>query len=109
MATAAPPGSRRPVDRRHLSSRAKLGYVALAVGSVHLYDYATGVTPLTAMTFHNLRALDYLLSRDDVDGKSVGLTGASGGGQQAMYLMAVDDRVKAAVPAVLVSYFKRIL
>src|SRR5207302_4522649 len=34
---------------------------------------------------------------------------ASGGGQQTMYLMALDDRIRAAVPAVLVSYFHRIL
>ncbi|HTE19734.1 MAG TPA: hypothetical protein VK689_15315 [Armatimonadota bacterium] len=102
-------GARHPVVQSRLISLAKLGYVALAVDSMHVYDYATGLTPLTAMTFHNLRALDYLLSRDDVDPERIGLTGASGGAQQAMYLMAVDDRVKAAVPAVMVSYFKRIL
>jgi len=102
-------GARHPTVQSRLISLAKLGYVALAVDSVHLYDYTTGLTPLTVMTHNNLRALDYLQSRPDVDRDRLGLTGASGGAQQAMYLMAVDDRVRAAVLTVMVSYFKRIL
>jgi dienelactone hydrolase len=102
-------GARHPTVQSRLISLAKLGYVALAPDSLHLYDYATGLTPLTAMTYQNLRALDYLLARPDVDRERLGVTGASGGAQQAMYLLAIDDRIKAGVLAVLVTYFKRIL
>jgi dienelactone hydrolase len=102
-------GARHPTVQSRLISLAKLGYVTLAVDSVHLYDYAVGVTPLTVMTWNNLRALDLLTARPDVDRERIGLMGASGGAQQAMYLMALDDRPRAAVLAVMVSYSKRIL
>lgn len=102
-------GARHPVVQSRLISLARLGYVALAVDSVHAYDYSVGVTPLTLMTWNNIRALDLLCARHDVDRERLGVAGASGGAQQAMYLMAVDDRIRAAVLAVLVSYFARIL
>jgi dienelactone hydrolase len=102
-------GARHPGVQSRMIALAKLGYLALAVDSAHVYDYATGVSPLTVMTYNNLRALDYLAGRPDVDRERLGITGESGGAQQAMYLLAVDDRIRTAVLAVLVSYFKRIL
>lgn len=102
-------GACHPVVQSRLISLAKLGYVTLAVDSCHLYDYAVGLTPLSVMTFNNLRAVDLLAARDDVDRNRIGITGASGGAQQAMYLLAVDERLHAGVLAVMVSYFKRIL
>jgi len=102
-------GARHPNIQSRMIAQAQLGYVALAVDSEHVYDYPTGVTPLTVMTYNNLRALDYLISREDVDRDRLGIVGESGGAQQAMYLMAVDDRIRVAVLAVLVSHFRRIL
>jgi len=46
----------------------------------------------------NIRALDLLAERSDVDPERLGCTGSSGGGNQTMYLAAIDQRVKAAVP-----------
>jgi hypothetical protein len=43
------------------------------------------------------RAVDYLLSRPEVDKKRIGLTGASGGGQMAAFAPAIDDRIATAV------------
>ncbi len=102
-------GARHPTVQSRLISLAKLGYVTLAVDSVHVYDYATGLTPLSAMTVNNLRALDLLCAREDVDRERLGVTGASGGAQQAMYLLAVDDRVRVGVLAAMVTHFRRIL
>ena len=41
----------------------------------------------------NSRAIDYLLTRSDIDGEKIGAYGFSGGGTQATYLMALDERV----------------
>ncbi len=101
-------GACHPIVQARLISLAKLGYLALAVDACRLCDYAVGLTPLSVMTFNNLRALDLLAARNDVDRNRIGIAGASGGAQQAMYLLAVDDRLHAGVLAAMVSYFKRI-
>jgi len=44
-----------------------------------------------------IRALDYLLSRPEVDPDKVGLTGQSGGATMTMYLCALEPRIKVAV------------
>jgi cephalosporin-C deacetylase-like acetyl esterase len=45
-----------------------------------------------------IRALDYLLSRKEVDPARVAVTGNSGGGTHTAYLAALDDRLKIAAP-----------
>jgi cephalosporin-C deacetylase-like acetyl esterase len=45
------------------------------------------------------RALDYLVSRPEVDADKIGVTGCSGGGTLTTYISALDPRVKVAAPA----------
>jgi hypothetical protein len=104
-----PQGAVDPTVQTRCIALAKLGYVAFCPDSTHVVDLATGLCPIGLMTWNNIRALDYLQSLDFVDASRLGCTGASGGGQQTMYLAALDDRVQVMVPAVLVSYFRRIL
>ena len=51
----------------------------------------------TALFIHDARcALDYLLSRPEIDSERIGVTGSSGGGQMSFFLFGLDDRIKAA-------------
>lgn len=54
----------------------------------------------------NIRAVDLLSSLKYVDKENIGATGASGGGNQTMWLAALDERIKAAVPVVSVGTFQ---
>jgi cephalosporin-C deacetylase-like acetyl esterase len=65
----------------------RFGWPALLVGS----------TTTQFEAWDGVRALDYLLSRSEVDSKRIGCCGHSGGGTQTMYLCALDPRITAAV------------
>lgn len=52
-------------------------------------------------------ALDYLLSRSDVDTSRVGVCGTSGGGTLSSYLFALDERIHAAAPACFITTYMR--
>lgn len=65
-----------------------------------------GETLMGMQITDNTRAVDLLISLPFVDPERIGATGASGGGNQTMWLAAIDDRVKAAVPVVSVGTFQ---
>ncbi len=73
-------GSREPKVQARLISLARKGYVCLVVDSVHAYDYYSGITPISVMTWNNVRGLDLLSSLPEVDPERIGCTGCSGGG-----------------------------
>jgi len=65
-----------------------------------------GETLLGMQVYDNMRGIDLLQSLDFVDSERIGVTGASGGGNQTMWVAAFDNRVKAAVPVVSVGTFE---
>lgn len=66
--------------------------------------------PLSGLqVYENQRAVDYMLTRPEVDGDRLGITGASGGGNQSMYAGAFDERFKAVVPVCSVGNYKAYL
>ena len=59
--------------------------------------YAAGFTWSGVMYWDDIRTVDYLLTRPEVDPKRIGCVGLSMGGLRACHLAALDERVKAAV------------
>lgn len=54
-----------------------------------------------------IRALDYLLTRDEVDPNHVGITGNSGGGTMSTWLCGVESRWTMGAPSCFVTTFRR--
>jgi len=119
-----PPGRRSEIVQRTAHMLASSGYVCLCIdamgsgerGREHQHEYHGANlgsallnlgTPLMGMQLlENSRAIDLLCGLPEVDPERIGATGASGGGNQTMWLAAMDPRVKAAVPVVSVGTFR---
>jgi dienelactone hydrolase len=71
--------------------------------------FLTGHSLAGVMTWDGIRAVDYLLTRDEVDPDRIGITGRSGGGTQTSYIAAMDDRIYAAAPEAYITNFTRLL
>lgn len=56
--------------------------------------------------FDAMRAIDYLVSRADVDAARIGAAGCSGGGALTTWIGALDDRVKAVAPACYINSYR---
>ena len=54
-----------------------------------------------------IRALDYLLTRQEVDPQQIGVTGNSGGGTMTTWLCGVEPRWTMAAPSCFVTSFRR--
>jgi cephalosporin-C deacetylase-like acetyl esterase len=59
---------------------------------------ALGYTPAGVECWNGIRAIDYLLSRPDVDPERLAVTGISGGGASTFWIAAADERIRCAVP-----------
>ena len=63
-----------------------------------------GVSEMGLQTWNSMRALDFISSLADVDKSRLAITGESGGATQTMLLGAIDDRLAAVGPCVMVSH-----
>lgn len=71
--------------------------------------FITGSSQARHMIWDGIRAVDYLLSREEVDPARIGITGRSGGGTQAAYIAALDERIYATAPECYITSFIRLL
>lgn len=103
----------------------KEGFVCLAVDAIGTFERAwhcyeteyhggvlgghllnVGETLMGTQVVDNLRAVDLLRQLECVKKDKIGATGASGGGNQTMWLAAMDERIAAAMPVVSVGSFQ---
>ena len=71
--------------------------------------FLSGTTWPGIMAWEDRRALDYLLTRPEVDPARVGCGGLSGGGLRTIYLAALDPRVRCAACAGFMSTLDEML
>ncbi len=117
-----------PVVQSRCIGAAKLGFVVLCVDAFGAGERGIGTalgeyhgemtaatlfplgTPLSGLqVYENMRAVDYLETRPEVDKDKIGITGASGGGNQTMYAGAWDKRFKCVVPVCSVGNYQAYL
>lgn len=100
--------------QHHAAWFAANGYVCLIVDTLELGEVpgehhgvsakgrrwwiSRGYTPAGVEAWNGVRAIDYLVSRPDVDPGRIGVTGRSGGGATSWWIGAIDDRVAAVCP-----------
>ncbi len=93
---------------------AQHGYVCLLIDTLQLgeiegFHHGThrlgqwwwnsrGYTPAGVEAWNSIRAIDYLVSRPEVDASRIGITGRSGGGSYSWTTAALDDRIRVAAP-----------
>jgi len=127
---------RRPLYQQVVLNLVKKGFIVLAIDPVgqgerlqyydpekkesriggptkeHSYPgaqcFISGNSLARYMIWDGIRAIDYLVSRKEVDPKRIGCHGLSGGGTQSSYIAAFDKRILAVAPAGYITSFKRL-
>jgi cephalosporin-C deacetylase-like acetyl esterase len=78
-------------------------------GEAGLQPTLIGDAPARIIVWDSIRAVDYLLSRPEVDPNRIGAFGCSGGGTMTALLGAVDTRVHAIAVACYLTSFDELL
>lgn len=113
-----PDSKSRPDFQAFCTHMARMGFIVFSFDpfgqgerGVSSRDHRRTETLLTGLSQQGIAeyetrcALEYLLSRKEVDPERIGMTGASGGGYNTWITAALDDRIKVAVPVVGTSDF----
>jgi dienelactone hydrolase len=71
--------------------------------------FLSGYSCAKYFIWDGIRAIDYLITRKEVDPERIGVTGFSGGGTVTSYIAALDDRVKVSIPCSWANASRRLL
>ena len=103
-------GRLRPEMQYRCATLARMGAAVFSYDMIGYSDsrkqgwsHNHGTQVLRLQCWNSIRAVDFMLSLPGIDPKRVGVTGASGGGTQTFLLTALDGRITAAAPCVMVS------
>ncbi len=91
-------------ERDQFFNRIKIN-CALAHNRLNRQLLAVGETMSDWRTYDGIRAVDYLLSRPEVDPERIGINGQSGGGTMTALIFANDERIKCAAPSCYITSF----
>lgn len=87
------------IDSRGFGER-QLGFPTgggeMACNYLYLLYAMLGYELITLDVHDHMQAIDYLLTRDEVDGDRLGICGKSFGGTMSQYVGVCDERIKAA-------------
>ncbi len=86
-----------------------VGYSVVEHNYFGNYAFLSGYSCAKYFIWDGIRAIDYLVSRKDVDPERIGMTGWSGGGTVTNFVAALDNRVKVAIPCSWANTNKRLL
>ncbi|MBL7696821.1 MAG: acetylxylan esterase [Chitinophagaceae bacterium] len=94
-----PPGQGEHVQYYDSSIQfSSIGYTVIEHCYFGNQCFLAGASPAKYFIWDGMRAIDYLISRKEVDPSRIGVTGFSGGGTITSYIAAVDKRVQVAIP-----------
>jgi cephalosporin-C deacetylase-like acetyl esterase len=112
------PGKAHPDTQAFAITMARWGFVVLIYDphgegerGISMRDHRrtelllAGLSQQAVPVFESRCALEYLLSRKDVDPQRIGITGESGGGFNSWIMTALEPRIAVSVPVVGTSEF----
>ena len=88
--------------------KSDIGGTVLEHMYVGLQTLLVGKSLANYFVWDGIRAIDYLISRKEVDAARIGITGLSGGGVQAAFIAAFDDRIYATAPSCYITSMRRL-
>ncbi|HBH85338.1 MAG TPA: xylan esterase [Bacteroidales bacterium] len=105
-----PPGQGEHVQNYDTTVKfSSVGYSVVEHNYFGNYAFLSGYSCANYFIWDGIRAIDYLVSRKDVDPDRIGVTGWSGGGTVTNFVAALDDRVKVSIPCSWANANKRLL
>lgn len=105
-----PPGQGEHVQQYDPAVKfSSVGYSVVEHNYFGNWCFLSGYSCAKYFIWDGIRAIDYLVSRKEVDQDRIGVTGFSGGGTITSYIGALDERIKVAIPCSWATANKRLL